>query len=103
MNRNTSIRSFNFSHNDMSSQSFEFSIKAASMVTRHPALMHFNIAQTNLKREEVMFIVLALSLAGCLLSLHITAASLPYYERIFLRSVIAARVGFQYRYRGDRR
>ena len=78
----------------MSSENFEFSIKAASMVTRHAALMHFNITQTNLKREEIMFICLALSLAGALQSLHITAASLPYYERIFLRSVIAARVGF---------
>ena len=50
-----------------------------------------------------MFIGLALSLAGCLLSLHLTASSLPYYERIFLRSVIAARVGFQYRYAGNRK
>ena len=32
-----------------------------------------------------------------MLSLHLTAGTLAYYERIFLRAVIAARVGYQFR------
>ena len=63
VNRNTTIRAFNFSHNDLSSETFEFAIKIASIVTRHPALMHLQIAHTNLKREEVLFIGLALSMS----------------------------------------
>ena len=94
MNRNTTIRVFNFSHNDLSSESFEFSIKITAMVTRHPSLMHLNITSTNLKREEILFIGLAVSLSKTLQSLHLTAGTLPYYERIFLRSVLAARVSF---------
>ena len=97
LNRNTTIRNFNFSHNDMSSESYEFSIKIASIITRHPSLMHLNIANTNLKRHEIMFIGLALSASKTMLSLHLTAGSLPYYERIFLRAVIAARVSYQFR------
>ena len=64
------------------------------MVTRHACLMHFNIVATNLKREEVLFIGLSLSLSRVMTSLHMTATTLPYYERIFLRSVIAARVSY---------
>ena len=59
--------------------------------------MHLNIANTNLKRHEIMFIGLALSASKTMLSLHLTAGSLPYYERIFLRAVIAARVSYQFR------
>ena len=92
MNRNTTIRKLNFSHNDLSSQTNEFSIKCASIITRHPALMHFQIANTNLKREEIMFIGLALSMSQTLMALHVTAATLPYYERIFLRAAVAARI-----------
>lgn len=95
LNRNTCIRNFNFSHNDLNSQSYEFSIKVASMITRHPCLMHLDITNTNLKREEIMFIGLAVSQSKTLLSIHLTAQKLPYYERIFLRSIMAARVGYQ--------
>ena len=68
------------------------------MITRHPSLMHLNIVNTNLKREEILFIGLSLSTSKTMLSLHMTASTLPYYERIFLRSVIAARVSYQYRH-----
>ena len=59
--------------------------------------MHLNIAATNLRRHEIMFIALSLPTSKVMLSLHLTSSSLPYYERIFLRAVIAARVSFQYR------
>ena len=97
MNRNTVVRNFNFSHNDLQSETFEFSIKVASMISRHPALAHLNIAHTNLKREEMVFIGLSLSTSRVLVSLHLSGATLPYYERVFLRSVIAARVGFKFK------
>jgi predicted ATP-grasp superfamily ATP-dependent carboligase len=44
-----------------------------------------------------MFIVLAMSISKNFLSLHITGNDLPYYERIFMRSLIAARVGFAFK------
>ena len=97
LNRNKCIRTFNFSHNDLTSASFEFSIKVASIITRHPSLMHLDITNTNLKREELLFIGLSLPISKTLLSCHLTAQKLPYYERIFLRAAISARVGFQYR------
>jgi hypothetical protein len=59
--------------------------------------MHLDLSKTNLKREEVLFIGLSLSTSKTLLSVHLTANELPYYERIFLRSTIAARVGFEFR------
>ena len=94
INRNTCLRTFNFSYNDLQSSKFEFAIKIASVLTRHPTMMHLNIAHTNLKREEVMFIALALSTAKTLIALHMTAQGLPYYERIFVRAMVSARVGY---------
>ena len=95
LNRNTCIRNFNFAHNNLSSESYEFSVKISSILTRHPCLLHLDITNTNLKREEVMFIGLAVPHSKTLLSIHITASKLPYYERIFLRAVINARVAYQ--------
>lgn len=65
------------------------------MLTRHPCLMHLDITNCNLKREEIMFIGLAINQSKTLLSIHLTAQKIPYYERIFLRSILAARVGFK--------
>ena len=97
MNRNTTIRNFMFSHNDLSSESNEFSIKVASIITRHPSLMHMNITSTNLKREEILFVGISASTSKVIQSLHLTGSTLPYYERIFLRSIMAARTSYQYR------
>ena len=73
MNRNATVRYFNFSHNDLASATYEFSIKVASMITRHQCLQHLDISNTNLKREEVLFIGLSVSISKTLLSVHITA------------------------------
>ena len=73
LNRNTTIRNFNFSHNDLTSEKFEFAIKIASIITRHPLLMHLDITNTNLKREEIIFIGLSLPISKTLLSCHLTA------------------------------
>jgi hypothetical protein len=97
MNRNTTMRYFNFAFNDMQSSNFEFSIKMGAIVTRHPNLMHADLTNVGLKREEVIFIGLALSSSKTMLSLHLTANDLPYYDRVFLRSLIAARVGYRFK------
>jgi len=101
LNRNTSIRFFNFSYNDMSSSIYEFSIKMGAIMTRHPNLMHLDITCTSLKREEVLFIGLALTMSKTMLSLHLTGNQLPYYDRIFMRSLMAARVGYNFKNDGQ--
>ena len=73
LNRNINIRTFNFSHNDLTSASYEFSIKVAAVITRHPSLQHLDITNTNLKREELMFVALSLPISKTLLSCHLTA------------------------------
>ena len=67
------------------------------MITRHPSLLHLNISNTNLIRAEVLFIGLSLSISKSMLSLHLTAGTLAYYERLFLKAVIHARTGWQFR------
>jgi hypothetical protein len=42
-----------------------------------------------------MFIGLSIPMSKTLLSIHLTATKLPYYERIFLRAINAARVAFK--------
>ena len=54
--------------------------------------MHADLTQCGFKREETMFVILAMSTSKNFLALHLTANDLPYYERIFVRSIIAARV-----------
>ena len=43
LNRNVSIRTFNFSHNDMTSATYEFTVKMGAIITRHPNLMHLDL------------------------------------------------------------
>jgi hypothetical protein len=95
LNRNSTIRYFNFGYNAMDSTLFEYSIKMGAVITRHPNLMHVDLSCCGMKREEVLFLGLALSMSKTMLSLHLTGNTLPYYDRIFLRSVIAARVGYR--------
>jgi hypothetical protein len=79
-------------HNDLASSIYEFGIKISSMLTRQPTLLHVDVSQCNFKKEESMFIILAMSTSKNLYSLHMTGNELPYYERVFMRSLIAARV-----------
>lgn len=97
INRNSTIRHLNISYNDLSSSIYEFSIKFASILTRHPTLLHADLTQCGFKREETMFVILAMSTSKNFLALHLTANDLPYYERIFVRSIIAARVQFAFK------
>jgi len=59
-------------------------------------MMHIDITNTNLKKEEVIFVGISLSMSKTILALHLTALEITYYDRIFLRSLIAARVGYRF-------
>ena len=99
MNRNTSIRFFNFAYNNLSSQIYEYSIKLGAIITRHPNLMHIDISMCGLLREEVLFLGLALTMSKTVLALHMTGNTIAYYDRMFLRSLMAAKV--DYRFKSD--
>lgn len=83
------------SYNDFTSSVYEFSIKLAAMLTRHPTLLHCDMSMCGFRREECMFIILAMSLSKSFLALHLTGNDLSYYERVFMRSLVAARIQFQ--------
>ena len=86
---------FNFSNNDLSSSTSEFAIKIGALISRHPHLMHMDLSNTGLEREEVLFIGMALTWSDNMLSLHLTGNKLPYYDRIFLRTILSARVAYR--------
>jgi uncharacterized protein YjbI with pentapeptide repeats len=90
--RNVSLRYINLSFNSMSSKNFEFSIKIAATITRQPNMLHVNLTSVGFTEEEVIFIGLANSMSKTMVSLHLTGNKLSYYNRIFLRTLLAARV-----------
>ena len=92
LGNNLCLRMFNFAGNDLSSGTSEFAIKIGALIARHPHLMHMDLSSTGLEREEVLFIGMALNWSETMLSLHLTGNNLPYYDRIFLRTILSARV-----------
>ena len=88
---------FDFSFNELTSTTYEFSIKMGAIITRHPNLMHVDLTSCGLRREEVLFLGLALTMSKTMLSMHISGNSLPYYDRMFLRSLMAARVSYKFK------
>ena len=81
----------------MSSSVYEFSINVARILTRHREIMHLDISGTGLKKEEVMFLGMAVSISKSCIALHLSANNLDYYERIFLRTLISAQVSYHFR------
>lgn len=81
----------------MSSSVYEFSINIARILTRHREIMHLDISGTGLKKEEVLFLGMAVSISKSCISLHLSANNLDYYERIFLRTLINAQVSYHFR------
>jgi len=61
--------------------------------------MHLDISNCGLRREEVLFMGLALYMSKTILAIHMSGNQLPYYDRIFLRTLTCARV--QYSFRND--
>jgi hypothetical protein len=52
--------------------------------------MHVDVAGSGLKKEEVLFIGMAVSSSKSCIALHLSANNLDYYERIFLRTLVNA-------------
>jgi hypothetical protein len=59
--------------------------------------MHLDISCVGLKREEVLFMGLALYMSKTALALHLSGNTLPYYDRMFLRTLAAARVTYKFK------
>ena len=97
INRNRGLQFFNFALNDMNSSIYEFAIKMAKILTRHQELMHLDLSGTGLKKEEILFIGMAVSTAKSCISLHLSGNNLDYYERIFLRTLVNAKVSYHFR------
>jgi hypothetical protein len=76
----------------MASQNFEFAIQMGAVIARHPNLIFANLTNVGFLEEEVIFLGLALSNSKNMLSLHLTGNKLSYINRIFLRTLMAARV-----------
>jgi hypothetical protein len=102
VNRNITIRHLNLSYNNFKSTIFEFGIKLAQIICRHPTLLHAQFCGLGLSKQEIMFIVMAMSMSKSFLAVHVSQNDLPYYERIFLRSIIAARVHHSVKYENSR-
>ena len=81
----------------MSSSIYEFSIKIAKILTRHQQIMHVDLSSTGLKKEEVLFIGMAISSSKSCISLHLSANNMDYYERIFMRTLVNAKVSYHFR------
>jgi hypothetical protein len=61
-----------------------------------------DVSGCSLKREEVLFIGLSLTMSKTILGLHISMNELPYYDRIFLRTLMAAKVDYTFKNDGMR-
>ena len=81
----------------MSSSVYEFSIKMAKILTRHEEIMHIDLTQVGIKKEEVIFIGMALPISKSCISLHLSANELTYYERVFLRTLINAKLSYKFK------
>lgn len=92
LTRNVGLQFLNLSHNSMVSKIYEFSIKLAKVVCGHDEIMHIDLTNTGLRQEEVLFIGMTLPLSKSCIGMHLTANNLGYYERIFLRTLIDAKV-----------
>lgn len=97
INRNYSLQYFNFQGNSMHSSIYEFSIMLAKIICRHPRLMHIDVSCAALKKQEVIFVGMALRQAKACVGIHLSANNLDYYERIFLRTLTNARVNAHFR------
>jgi hypothetical protein len=59
--------------------------------------MHLDLSGTGLKKEEILFIGMAVSTAKSCISIHLSGNNLDYYERIFLRTLVNAKVSYHFR------
>ena len=60
-------------------------------------MMHYDLTNTNLLREEVIFIGMALPISRSCIGIHMSKNGLEYYDRVFLRTLIDAKVAFHFK------
>ena len=97
LNRNIGLEYFNFAFNGLQSEMYEFSIKMAKIISRHAELMFVDLTQCGLEKEEVIFIGMTLPASTSMLSLHLSLNELSYYERVFLRTLINAKLVYKFK------
>lgn len=81
----------------MNSTIYEFSIIIAKTLMSHDEMQHYDLTATGLKKEEVLFMGMALQKSRSCIGMHLSANNLDYYERIFLRTLINAKVAYHFR------
>lgn len=59
--------------------------------------MHIDLTNTCLLREEVIFIGMALPVSRSCIGLHMSGNGLEYYDRVFLRTLIDAKVSYHFK------
>jgi hypothetical protein len=97
LNRNRGLQSFNFAYNDLQSNLYEFSIKMAKILSRHEELMHVDLTHTGLKKEETIFVGMTLPVSKSVIALHLSFNGLGYYDRVFLRTLINAKLVYKFK------
>ena len=97
LNRNVGLEYFNFAYNGLKSEMYEFSIKMAKIISRHAELMHVDLTHTGLEKEEVIFIGMTLPYSTQMLALHLSLNDFVYYDRVFLRILINAKMGYKFK------
>ena len=60
-------------------------------------MQHYDLTATGLKKEEVLFMGMALQKSRSCIGMHLSANNLDYYERIFVRTLINAKVQHHFR------
>ena len=89
---NTGLSLIDLSHNDLSSGVYEFSVKLAKILTRHEQLMHLDLTETKLAREEIVFLGMSLHHSKSLIGIHLSMNDFHYYDRLFLRVLMNSKV-----------
>lgn len=97
LNRNVGLQFVNLSHNSLVSKIYEFAIKLAKVVCSHEDMVHVDLTNTGLRPEEVIFIGMTLPLSKSCMGIHLSANRLGYYERVFLRTLIDAKVQYHFK------
>ena len=59
--------------------------------------MHLDVSGTGLKTEELLFIGMAMGTSKSAIAVHMTANNLDYYQRIYLRTLVDAKLSYHFR------
>jgi Ran GTPase-activating protein (RanGAP) involved in mRNA processing and transport len=89
---NEGLEYLDLSGTALSASSYEFSIKLAKVLTTHMQLVHLNLSETKLQREEVFFLGMMAKHFKVLVGLHLPISELSRYDRVFLRILMNSSV-----------